>query len=214
MNKIRTYRDSKEIPVRIIERIETTGDFFYMIKGYDYGDEPNADLEELKKQFEYIFENFIIEINTKNIDIVQYGKIASYTLQLDLLIVVYQYISLKIQEIKISSKINRDVDLSLMDEMISSLKIQKDNDLEKQLEIIEARINKNKNAIEDAKSKLKLSEKDTKHEKQSIYDILINVGIILDKQLNPDIVTLYELGKLQELAIKKIEAEQKNISNG
>lgn len=212
MEKIKIYRDSKEIPVRIIERIETTGDFFYMIKGYDYGDEPNADLEQLKKQFEDIFENFIIEINSKNIDIVQYGKIASYTLQLDLLIVVYQYISLKIQEIKISSRINREVDLSLMDEMISSLKIQKDNDLEKQLEIIEARINKNKNAIEDAKSKLKLNEKDTKHEKQSIYDILINVGIILDKQLNPDIVTLYELGKLQELAIKKIEAEQKNIS--
>lgn len=212
MEKIKIYRDSKEIPVRIIERIETTGDFFYMIKGYDYGDEPNADLEQLKKQFEDIFENFIIEINSKNIDIVQYGKIASYTLQLDLLIVVYQYISLKIQEIKISSRINREVDLSLIDEMISSLKIQKDNDLEKQLEIIEARINKNKNAIEDAKSKLKLNEKDTKHEKQSIYDILINVGIILDKQLNPDIVTLYELGKLQELAIKKIEAEQKNIS--
>jgi hypothetical protein len=38
------------------------------------------------------------------------------------------------------------------------------------------------------------------------------VGIILDKQLNPEVVTLYELGKLQELAIKKIEAEQKNIS--
>lgn len=212
MEKIKIYRDSKEIPVRIIERIETTGDFFYMIKGYDYGDEPKADLEQLKKQFEDIFENFIIEINSKNIDIIQYGKIASYTLQLDSLIVVYQYISLKIQEIKISSRINRYVDLSLMDEMISSLKIQKDNDLEKQLEIIEARINKNKNAIEDAKSKLKLNEKDTKHEKQSIYDILINVGIILDKQLNPDIVTLYELGKLQELAIKKIEAEQKNIS--
>ena len=65
---------------------------------------------------------------------------------------------------------------------------------------------------EDAKGKLKLNEKDTKQEKQSIYDILINVGIILDKQLNPEVVTLYELGKLQELAIKKIEAEQKNIS--
>lgn len=212
MEKIKIYRDSKEIPVRIIERIETTGDFFYMIKGYDYGDEPKADLEQLKKQFEDIFENFIIEINSKNIDIVQYGKIASYTLQLDSLIVVYQYIYLKIQEIKISSRINRYVDLSLMDEMISYLKIQKDNDLEKQLEIIEARINKNKNAIEDAKSKLKLNEKDTKHEKQSIYDILINVGIILNKQLNPDIVTLYELGKLRDLAIKKIESEQKNVT--
>ena len=169
-------------------------------------------MNQLKKQFEDIFENFIIGINSKNIDIVQYGKIASYTLQLDLLIVVYQYISLKIQEIKISSRINRYVDLSLMDEMISSLKIQKDNDLEKQLEIIKARINKNKNAIEDAKSKLKLNEKDTKHEKQSIYDILINVGIILNKQLNPDIVTLYELGKLRDLAIKKIESEQKNVT--
>lgn len=211
MDKIRIYRDSKEIPVRIIERIETTGDFFYMVKGYDYGDEPNADLEQLKKQFEDIFENFIIEINSKHIDIVQYGKIASASLELDLLMIVYQFILLKIREIKISSSLNREVDLSVLDDMLSNLKIQKHNDLEKQLEIIEARINKNKNAIEDAKGKLKLNEKDTKAEKQSIYDILINVGIILDKQLNPEVVTLYELGKLQELAIKKIEAEQKNI---
>ena len=212
MNKIRTYRDSKEIPVRIIERIETTGDFFYMIKGYDYGDEPNADVNQLKKQFEDIFENFIIEINSKHIDIVQYGKIASASLELDLLMIVYQFIVLKIREIKISFSLNREVDLSVLDDMLSNLKIQKHNDLEKQLEIIEARINKNKNAIEDAKGKLKLNEKDTKAEKQSVYDILINVGIILDKQLNPEVVTLYELGKLQELAIKKIEAEQKNIS--
>ena len=212
MDKIRTYRDSKEIPVRIIERIETTGDFFYMIKGYDYGDEPNADVNQLKKQFEDIFENFIIEINSKHIDIVQYGKIASVSLELDLLMIVYQFIVLKIREIKISFSLNREVDLSVLDDMLSNLKIQKHNDLEKQLEIIEARINKNKNAIEDAKGKLKLNEKDTKAEKQSVYDILINVGIILDKQLNPEVVTLYELGKLQELAIKKIEAEQKNIS--
>ena len=212
MNKIRTYRDSKEIPVRIIERIETTGDFFYMIKGYDYGDEPNADVNQLKKQFEDIFENFIVEINSKHIDIVQYGKIASASLELDLLMIVYQFILLKIREIKISSNLNREVDLSVLDDMLSNLKIQKHNDLEKQLEILEARINKNKNIIEDAKGKLKLNEKDTKVEKQSIYDILINVGIVLDKQLNPEVVTLYELGKLQELAIKKIEAEQKNIS--
>ena len=212
MNKIRTYRDSKEIPVRIIERIETTRDFFYMIKGYDYGDEPNADVNQLKKQFEDIFENFIVEINSKHIDIIQYGKIASASLELDLLMIVYQFILLKIREIKISSTLNREVDLSVLDDMLSNLKIQKHNDIEKQLEILEARINKNKNIIEDAKGKLKLNEKDTKAEKQSIYDILINVGIILDKQLNPEVVTLYELGKLQELAIRKIEAEQKNIS--
>lgn len=212
MDKIRIYRDSKEIPVRIIERIETTGDFFYMIKGYDYGDDPKADVNQLKKQFEDIFENFIIEINSKHIDIVQYGKIASASLELELLMIVYQFISLKIREIKISFSLNRDVDLSVLDDMLSNLKIQKHNDLERQLEIVEAKINKNKNIIEDAKGKLKLNEKDTKHDKQSIYDILINVGIILDKQLNPEVVTLYELGKLQELAIRKIEAEQKNIS--
>ena len=212
MDKIKIYRDSKEIPVRVIERIETTGDFFYMIKSYDYGDEPNADISQLKKQFEDIFESFIIELNSKHIDIVQYGKIASATLELELLIVVHQYISLKIQEIKLSSKINREVDLSLMTEMLSTLKIQKHNDLSKQLELIEAKINKNKNIIDDAKARLADSEKDGNKEKQSIYDILINVGIILEKQLNPDVVTLYELGKLQELAIKKIEVEQKNIA--
>ena len=91
------------------------------------------------------------------------------------------------------------------------MKIQKNPNLEKQLEIIEAKINKHKNVIEDAKSKInKNADDNTKNEKQSIYDILINVGIVLDRQLNPETTTLYELGKLQEIAIKKIEAENKH----
>ena len=211
MNKIKIYRDSKEIPVRIIERIESTGDFFYMIKGYEYGDEPNATQEELKEKFEEIFQGFILEINSKHIDIVQYGKIVASSLELDLLMILYQYIVLKIKEIKLSEPINRDVDVSMILEMLSKLKIQKNPDLEKQLEIIEAKINKHKNVIEDAKSKInKNADDNTKNEKQSIYDILINVGIVLDRQLNPETTTLYELGKLQEIAIKKIEAENKH----
>ena len=211
MNKIKIYRDSKEIPVRIIERIESTGDFFYMIKGYEYGDEPNATQEELKEKFEEIFQGFILEINSKHIDIVQYGKIVASSLELDLLIILYQYIVLKIKEIKLSEPINRDVDVSMILEMLSKLKIQKNPNLEKQLEIIEAKINKHKNVIEDAKSKInKNADDNTKNEKQSIYDILINVGIVLDRQLNPETTTLYELGKLQEIAIKKIEAENKH----
>ena len=211
MNKIKIYRDSKEIPVRIIERIESTGDFFYMIKGYEYGDEPNATQEELKEKFEEIFQGFILEINSKHIDIVQYGKIVASSLELDLLMILYQYIVLKIKEIKLSEPINRDVDVSMILEMLSKLKIQKNPNLEKQLEIIEAKINKHKNVIEDAKSKInKNADYNTKNEKQSIYDILINVGIVLDRQLNPETTTLYELGKLQEIAIKKIEAENKH----
>ena len=211
MNKIKIYRDSKEIPVRIIERIESTGDFFYMIKGYEYGDEPNSTQEELKEKFEEIFQGFILEINSKHIDIVQYGKIVASSLELDLLMILYQYIVLKIKEIKLSEPINRDVDVSMILEMLSKLKIQKNPDLEKQLEIIEAKINKHKNVIEDAKSKInKNADDNTKNEKQSIYDILINVGIVLDRQLNPETTTLYELGKLQEIAIKKIEAENKH----
>jgi len=211
MNKIKIYRDSKEIPVRIIERIESTGDFFYMIKGYEYGDEPNATQEELKEKFEEIFQGFILEINSKHIDIVQYGKIVASSLELDLLMILYQYIVLKIKEIKLSDPINRDVDVSMILEMLSKLKIQKNPDLEKQLEIIEAKINKHKNVIEDAKSKInKNADDNTKNEKQSIYDILINVGIVLDRQLNPETTTLYELGKLQEIAIKKIESDNKH----
>ena len=211
MNKIKIYRDSKEIPVRIIERIESTGDFFYMIKGYEYGDEPNSTQEELKEKFEEIFQGFILEINSKHIDIVQYGKIVASSLELDLLMILYQYIVLKIKEIKLSEPINRDVDVSMILEMLSKLKIQKNQDLEKQLEIIEAKINKHKNVIEDAKSKInKNADDNTKNEKQNIYDILINVGIVLDRQLNPETTTLYELGKLQEIAIKKIEAENKH----
>lgn len=211
MKNIKIYRDSKEIPVRIIERIESTGDFFYMIKGYEYGDEPKITQEELKEKFEEIFQGFILEINSKHIDIVQYGKIVASSLELDLLMILYQYIVLKIKEIKLSEPINRDVDVSMILEMLSKLKIQKNPDLEKQLEIIEARINKHKNIIEDAKKNISASEDEKKNtEKQSIYDILINVGIVLDRQLNPETTTLYELGKLQEIAIKKIEAENKH----
>ena len=50
---MKIYKDSKEFPLYNYERIESTNNYFYMIKGYEDGDEVEANEEELKENLQY-----------------------------------------------------------------------------------------------------------------------------------------------------------------
>ena len=105
MTQIRIYRDSKELPLRVYERIETTGDFFYMVKGYDIGDVVDYDIALLEEKFNEVVEDFVISVNTKNIDIIQYGKLAYSKAEMLKLSAIYDIIELKQKEKILSVKI-------------------------------------------------------------------------------------------------------------
>ena len=78
MSKLRPYKDSKEFPLSSYERIESTGDYFYMLKGYDANPDDEVGVhtqESLKEVFEDIVSDYIISINHKDMDFVYMGKI-------------------------------------------------------------------------------------------------------------------------------------------
>ena len=72
---MRIYQDSKELTARVYERIETTGDYRFMIKGYQIGDQIECDIDQLEAKFKEVVQDYIVQINAKSIDFENYGKL-------------------------------------------------------------------------------------------------------------------------------------------
>ena len=73
---MKLYKDSKELPLFNYERITETGDYNYMIKGYD-GEELEEDKEQqemLKSKFNDIIREYSISINAKTNDLLMLGS--------------------------------------------------------------------------------------------------------------------------------------------
>lgn len=210
MTQIRIYRDSKELPLRVYERIETTGDFFYMVKGYDIGDVVDYDIALLEEKFNEVVEDFVISVNTKNIDIIQYGKLAYSKAEMLKLSAIYDIIELKQKEKILSEKVGLETDTEVLKRLLNLVKIQRSDDLEEQKNFIKLKIEKYNNEISEALKKLEKNKGEKEDEEHNINDIVVNVELILERQIDMDKTTLYQFGKLQDFAHKKIEKLSKD----
>lgn len=216
MNQIRIYRDSREIPVHIYERIESTGDFFYMIKGYDYGDEIKYDEEELKTKFDAIVQDYVLSINSKSIDIENYGAIYSGTIQIEMLKILINTISLIAKSDEMAKSVNYENDYDIT-ELLQAFKIPKKQNYQNQITIINSRISKIENDIAIAQKKI--DEKESQEEKsEQQYDILQDVTFVervLKISIDVHKTSLYRLGLHRIEAVKEIERLMKqNSTNG
>ena len=191
MTQIRIYRDSKELPLRVYERIETTGDFFYMVKGYDIGDVVDYDIALLEEKFNEVVEDFVISVNTKNIDIIQYGKLAYSKAEMLKLSAIYDIIELKQKEKILSDKVGLETDLEVLKRLLNLVKIQRSDDLEEQKNFIKLKIEKYNNEILEALKKLEKNKGEKDDEEHNINDIVVNVELILERQIDMDKTTLY-----------------------
>lgn len=57
---MKIYKDSKEFPLENFERIESTGNFFYMIKGYEDGDKVSLPIEEAELKYKELIQEYSI----------------------------------------------------------------------------------------------------------------------------------------------------------
>lgn len=205
MIKLKTYKDCKEFPLENYERIESTGNYFYMVKGYEAGDEIEADPEEMKELFNSVVQDYVISLNAKNYDIVQYGKINSAKVDL-----LKFYVAKQIIELQIASNIMREqsrlpIDNSIIAELLKDLRIQKTEDLIAQCEIIERKIDKLNNDIAEAEKKIEKNEPKDKQGESDINEIITNVEMILERSIDLEKTSLYRFGIMQDQARKKIE---------
>lgn len=216
MEQIRIYKDSKVIPVHIYERIESTGDFFYMIKGYEDGDIIDYDVEILKSKFDEIVQDYVISINSKSIDIANYGLIYSGTLLIEMLNRVKEIVLLQAQSNLIGETVNYKSDnTDIIKDFLKEFKLPYKEDIEQQISIIDARISKIENDI--AVAQKKIDDKPIEVEAKD-YDILQDVTFVervLKIQIDVYKTSLYRLGLHKLEAVKEIERLIKqNNTNG
>ncbi|WP_407484450.1 hypothetical protein [Elizabethkingia anophelis] len=207
MSKLRPYKDSKEFPLSNYERIESTGDYFYMLKGYDANPDDEVGVhtqESLKEVFEEIVSDYIISINHKDMDFVYMGKIQAARmdkLKYDALSNIITKI-IKLNELSEKSGIElEDFGLS---ELLTEFQIKKSKDLHEQLQIINERIETLDNEINENSAKLD-KEKEDNSEQLSINDVIAGVELILEISIDMQKTSLYIFGKKQEQAKNKID---------
>jgi len=108
MKAIKIYSDSKEFPLENFERIESTGNYFYMIKGYDAGDDVSVTPEEMEIKYQELVQEYVVSLNSKNFDIVNIAKLTQKkvdagTLVLLFDIVAYNFLSIKPNSLIVSA---------------------------------------------------------------------------------------------------------------
>jgi hypothetical protein len=125
---MKIYKDSKEFPLYNYERIESTNNYFYMIKGYEDGDEVEANEEELKELFEGIIQDYVISLNSKNYDILQHCEINRFKAELMKFAMARDIISLHIRY----NELGRSVGVGRIDKIKNDIleaekKLEKNN---------------------------------------------------------------------------------------
>lgn len=205
MIKFKTYKDSKEFPLENFERISSTGNFFYIIKGYDEGDETEANIDEMEALFNEVVKDYVISLNARNFDIVQHGKINASKIDLMKFILAREIIILQIKYLELGGPENENIN-----ELLINLKIQKKSDLYLQIEIIDRKIDKLQNDISEAEAKIKKNNPEEKQEDSDINEIITNVELILERSIDLQKTSLYRFGIMQNQARKKIEQINKS----
>lgn len=205
MNKFKTYKDSKEFPLENFERISSTGNFFYIIKGYDEGDETEANIDEMEALFNEVVKDYVISLNARNFDIVQHGKINASKIDLMKFILAREIIILQIKYLELGG-----IESENINELLINLKIQKKPDLYLQIEIIDRKIDKLKNDISEAEAKIKKNNTEENKEESDINEIITNVELILERSIDLQKTSLYRFGIMQNQSRKKIEQINKS----
>ena len=205
---MRIYKDSKELPLFNYERMLETKNFLYMIKGYQDGDNISFDTKELESKFNEIVQDFVVSLNAKSMDIVNYGNIQRYSVEMVKLKALLNVINATAEVNKIKRKRGVSVDNSNILDLLNLFKIPKSDDLQKQAEIITARIDKFQNDINHIASKIKQEDNDQESE-VDINEIITNVELILERTIDLEKTSLYRFGIMQEQAVKKIEQMNK-----
>ena len=205
MNKFKTYKDSKEFPLENFERISSTGNYFFMIKGYEDGDETEVNTDEMEALFNEVVKDYVVSLNARNFDIVQHGKINASKIDLMKFILAREIIILQIKYLELGG-----IESENINELLINLKIQKKPDLYLQIEIIDRKIDKLQNDISEAEAKIKKNNPEENKEEIDINEIITNVELILERSIDLQKTSLYRFGIMQNQARKKIEQINKS----
>ena len=199
---MKLYKDSKEFPLENFERIESTGNFFYMIKGYEDGDKVSLTSEEAELKYKELIQEYAISLNQKNFEMMQISKLTQKKVDAGILVALYDLLITKIKSNQVAQRLGLEIDNSKILGLLSEIQIKKSDNLEEILKSIKDRIERLENEISELEKKL---ETQPTEEKADINEIITRVETILERPINLKDVSLYRFGIMQDMAKKKVE---------
>jgi len=207
--KITIYKDSKVLPLYNFERIVETGNYKYLIRGYEDGHEVNTDLD-LEAEYNKIITHYLQDLNKKNTNLKHYGTMLKAENEIYYTKKAIDFIK-KNQEIKIYQGIHKvfGEDIGNYDEAITSylkaLRIQIVEDPQKQISLLEKRIIKKKNDFSKAEKAIELSKLGEDEEKHDVSKMVASVELILERTIDMEKTSLYRFSIMQQQAESKIK---------
>lgn len=199
---MKIYKDSKEFPLENFEGIESTGNFFYMIKGYEDGDKVSLPIEEAELKYKELIQEYSISLNQKNFEMMQISKLTQKKVDAGILIALYDLIITKIKSNQIAKRLGLEIDNSKIFGLLSAIQIRKSDNLEDILKSIKDRIERLENDISELEKKIEIQPTE---EKADINEIITRVESILERPINLKDVSLYRFGIMQDMAKKKVD---------
>lgn len=209
---MKLYKDSKELPLFNYERITETGDYNYMIKGYD-GEELEEDKERqemLKSKFNDIIREYSISINAKTNDLLVLGSAEIAKINFIKFTTLLAIVEMKERQNTLRQEMGLPEHWEDMKEALAQIKIRKSDNLQEQKKYIEERIAMWQTNLDKAVKNIENNKKEAQDkEATNINDAIVSIEMILERTIDLNKTSLYRFGKMQEMAIKKVELHNK-----
>lgn len=217
---MKIYKDSKELPFLIYKKIIQTGDFLYMIKGYEDGNEVESDTEklsvlqnQLEEKFNDLITDFVFTANTVSQEVNDQVNYSIALLEFNKLSSAYNIINHLNEANKtlgIHGLSDHEEIKAMIDEVLEGIKVERNSDFDILLQRLNEKISVFESNIMKYEELIKNSE--NKDEKQDV-DLdkqFINICLALEIPFPDESkISLYQFSILIEKAVERSKALEK-----
>ena len=219
--EMKIYKDSKELPFLIYKKITQTGDFLYLIKGYEDGDEVEADPEklsllkaDLEDKYNTLITEFVYSLNRSSEELTNHSNylraVAQHKVYVLALGIIDYYSDLEKALNAYGQTAVEEILKKLEEEVLFAIKVPRSRDLEQLKQSVIDKIHVYEFNIEKYKS---IAEKEETTENEEEIDLdkqFINVCLLLETPFPDESkLTLYQFAVLTGLAIEKSKSLEK-----
>lgn len=210
---MKIYKDSKELPFLIYKKIMQTGDFLYMIKGYEDGDEVEADPKELEEKFNALITDFVLTVNNASEQVSDQVNYSIALLEFNKLSSAYNIIDHLNEANKtlgIHGLSDHEEIKAMIDEVLEGIKIERNPDFDILLEKLNEKISVYESNILKYEEIIKNKENKEEKEDTDLDKQFINICLALEIPFPDESkISLYQFSILIEKAIERSKALEK-----
>lgn len=211
MNNLKIYSDHKELPFYNYSRILQTGDFLYMIKGYESGDDIEADQKELEEKFNVLIQNYASESNSSDYETKNYSQYIISIIEQSKIVLIIGVLENIFKANKLLAQLGvNDDDESLINDLFEGVTIERSPNLEKQIKILYQKKAFHENNAAKYKA---LMEEEISSEDKSESDIdRMFINVCLGLEISPPDkknISVHDFFIMTERLVEKIESLEK-----